>query len=616
MSDENQSSLFEEKHPPMERWGSRTFLFLFHDVWFRVFVISALLAVVFLSLFLPKIWVRTPPNFQPPLKASGMNLMQAWRLKRVAAGLQSAGQVNRAIDAWTVAELNDPGDPDIPRGALRTLLLTTKADHEQLFYGYERSIHLLRLTGTNAADLELVAQFFFSRNIHQYLEGFIPPSQTNLGPSAAAALLATAFDRNDMKAFERLWKAHQTVLSQDLPSRLRQAAWAAEWGPAGGAIAARQELETATRQPDTRDLANQIVLTVHLQREDIAAYRKTLANLVERHADRPRDHIGLWRLLYRSGAKEEAVALARRHTAPAATPSEAADYATALNLLGLADVSADYLSRELPRFGFEVGLWRTQAKNYIQLKQWDELRHLAVLMRNSIPLHGLLEGFSGFLEGYADSVTDRPESAGSLFAKAAGDSFGNSDLAFECVLAMRALGHPKPALQLVNTLTNRASNDVEFWSQFTITAVAARDPEATLVGARKAYTLAPRSFNHAHNLVSALLVNRIEAAKALELSVDCLRQQPRNRAAIINHGLALLLNGYTSEVESTLNRLTVAELSPDENADVQLAWFDYYFQTKQYALARVAYNRLETRRLFPNQVDWIRETIAKIPSGN
>ncbi len=615
MSDENYDGQFDEKHPPMERWGSRTFLFLFHDVWFRVFVIAALLAVVFLSLFLPKIWVRTPPEFQPPLKASGMNLVQAWRLKRVAAQQHAAGDINRAIDAWTVAELNDPGDASIPRGALETLLLATKSDREQLFYGYERAIHLLRLTRTNSADLELVARFFFARNLHQYLSGFIPPGLTNLGPRTAAALLATAFDRKDMKAFEQLWNQHQATLATDVPSQLRHAAWAVEWGPAGGAGVARQALQTALGQPENHDLANQLLLTVHLQREDLSAYRKTMQDLIERHADRPRDHIGLWRLIYRSGAKTEAIALARRHTAPAANPSEASDYATALNQLGLADVSADYLNRELPNFGFEVNLWRVQAKNFIQLKQWDELRHLAVLMRNSIPLHGQLEGFSGFCEAYADAATDRPESAAPLFIKAAGESFGTPDLAFECVLAMRSLGYPVPALQLCGTLTNRVGNDVDFWFQYTLTAAAAKDPAVTLLAAEKAYTMAPQNSAYGHNYATALLVNRRLPAKALELSVARLREEPHSYSAIINHALALLLNGYTSEVEKLLNPLGTRELSPDETADLQLAWFEYYVTTKQYPLARVAYGRIETRRLFPSQVDWIREALAKFPSG-
>lgn len=604
-----------EKHPPMERWGSRTFLFLFHDVWFRVFVIGALLAAVFLSLFLPKMWVTTPPDFQPPLKASGLNWVQAWRLKRTAAKHHAAGEVNNAIDAWTVAELNDPGDASIPRGALKTLLLEKKSDHERLFYGYERAIHLLRLSHTNVADLELVAQYFVARNIHQYLGKYVPPGHTNLGPVTAAALLATAFDRRDMKKFEELWEANQAVLSKDGPSRLRHAAWAAEWGPAGGANAARQELLEARKDPASRDVANQLLLAVHLQREDLAAYRTALAELVDRHADRPRDHIGLWRLLYRSGAKEEAIALAQRHTAPAADPGEASDYAVALSHLGLPAISAEYLSRELPNFGFEISLWRLQARNLIALKQWDELRHLALLMRNSVSLHGQLEGFSAFLEGYAAAATDHAETATPLFNKAVGESFGTPDLAFESVLAMRSVGHPVPALQLCNTLTNRVGNDGDFWFQYTVTAAAAKDPAATLTGAEKAYSLAPRNSAYGHNYATALIVNRLQPAKALELTIARLQLQPNHPSAIINHALALLLNGYTSEVETLLNRVSPGELDLDQNADLQLAWFEYYVATKQYAAARIAYSRLETRRLFPNQVQWIRETIAKFPSG-
>jgi len=615
MIDEHSTTSFAENHPPMERWGSRTFLFLFHDVWFRLFVIGLLISAVFLSLFLPKIWVRTPPDFEPPLKASGLNLLQAWRLKRVAARHQAAGAVGQAIDAWTVAELNDPGDASIPRSALKTLLLETKTDRERLFYGYQRAIHLLRLSHTNSADLELVAQYFVSRNIHRYLDSFVPAGHTNLGPITAAAILATAFDRRDMAAFDALWKAHQAVLTTDAASRLRRAAWAIEWGPVGGVSTGRQELMEARSKPELRDLANQLFLAIHLQREDLAAYRTVLGELVDRHADRPRDHIGLWRLLYRSGAKAEAIDLAKRHTAPAADPDEAADYATALTQLGLMANSTEYLDRELPNFAFEIQLWRLQVRNLVLLKEWDELRQLAVLMRSSIHLHGQLEGYSAFLEGYAEAGADRSESAAPLFTKAVGESFGNADLAFESALAMRAVGHPGPALQLFNTLTNMAANEGDFWFQYTATAAAAKDAVATVIGAEKAYKIAPKNSAYAHNYATALLVNRQQPKRVLELSLARLQDQPNNPSAIINHTLALLLNGYHADVEKLLLAVSAGDLDADQNADLQLAWFEYYVVTKQYAQARIAYGRLELRRLFPIQAQWVRDTLAKFPSG-
>lgn len=615
MSDEPKTPRYSEKRPPMDRWGSRTFLFLFHDFWFRMFLIGIIVVAAVTGLFLPKVLIRTPPDFLPPLKASGLDLIQAWNLKRQAARHHAAGEIDDAVDAWSLAELNDPGDEQIPRGALRTLLLETKPNRERLFYGYERSIHLLRLTHTNNADLELVARYFLAKGIHQYLGRFIPPNLTQLGQETAAALLATAFDRRDMTAFERLWTAHSAQLSNDPPSRLRHAAWAMEWGPAVGAAAGRRELQEAREDVQRRDLANQLLLAVHFHREDSAAYQATLAELVERHVDRPRDHIGLWRLLHRLGRADEAVTLAKRHSAPATDPSEAIDYATALTQLGLADASAEYLHREIPNFAFDMTLWRLQAQNYMKLKRWDELRNLAVLMRNSIPLHGTLEGFSGFLEGYADAATDRPESAQILFTRAAGESFGNNDLAFECAVAMRSVGQAGPALTLFNTLTNRAGNDPGFWFNYTLTAGAARESAATLIGAEKTYAIDPTAAGHLHNYVTALVVNRTQPAKALELSIRRLQQNPEDRRAIINHVLALLLNGYTGEVESQLNSISTFELSADETADLQLAWFEYYLLTKQYPLARMAFNRLETRRLFPNQAEWVRENVLKLPEN-
>ena len=313
--------------------------------------------------------------------------------------------------------------------------------------------------------------------------------------------------------------------------------------------------------------------------------------------------------------EEEAQALARRHTAPASDPAEAADYALALSQLGLPEASADYLFRELPNFGFEHHLWNIQAHNLMNLKRWDELRNLAVQIRHSDRILGQLEGFAGFLEGFADVGSDRSESAGPIFAKAATESFGSPELAYECALAMRSSGHPVPALRLLQSLTARATDDTDFWFQLTLTAHAAKDAGAVLFAAEKAYSLAPTNPAFQHNYAAALLANRAKPAEAVKLTLQDWQRKPDDSDAIINHALALLLNKNTREVSQLLNRIPTFGLTADTNASLQLAWFQYYVATGQNSLARVAYNRLETRRLYPDEVRWVEETFAKLPPG-
>src|SRR5258706_14787160 len=66
----------------------RLLLFKF---WFRMAFLALVFLMVFLSLFLPKVWRTSPPNFLPVVKVSGLDLVQAWSLQRTARKQMAAG---------------------------------------------------------------------------------------------------------------------------------------------------------------------------------------------------------------------------------------------------------------------------------------------------------------------------------------------------------------------------------------------------------------------------------------------------------------------------------------------------------------------------------------------
>src|SRR5437764_521365 len=94
---------------------------LVFEFWFRLVFLAFLLGAVFLALFLPKMWTVSPPGFKPVIKVSGLDLVQAWSLKRSALKAAAAGKNEDAAYAWQAAIANDAADPDLYRGSLRHL---------------------------------------------------------------------------------------------------------------------------------------------------------------------------------------------------------------------------------------------------------------------------------------------------------------------------------------------------------------------------------------------------------------------------------------------------------------------------------------------------------------
>src|SRR5437899_1735838 len=89
------------------------------NFWFRLAFFCFAGLLIFLALFLPRIWQVTPPGFLPVVTISGLDMAQAWSLKRSALRATSAGNFELAADAWNTAIANNPANPELIRGALR-----------------------------------------------------------------------------------------------------------------------------------------------------------------------------------------------------------------------------------------------------------------------------------------------------------------------------------------------------------------------------------------------------------------------------------------------------------------------------------------------------------------
>src|SRR3954469_19127370 len=101
------------------------------DRTFRIGFFAVVGTILFLAIYLPKIWRTTPKNFNPQVKISLLDKTQNWSLKRTARKAQAHGDHQQAYYSWQAAVAQDPGDKAALRGFLNNFLALQSPTKEQ-----------------------------------------------------------------------------------------------------------------------------------------------------------------------------------------------------------------------------------------------------------------------------------------------------------------------------------------------------------------------------------------------------------------------------------------------------------------------------------------------------
>ncbi len=600
---------------PMQYFGSGTAGVLFRDFWFRLAAVFLLIGVLAIGLLLPKIWLTTPDGFLPEVRISWLDVLQARSLRRSAEKLAAAGRMSEAAAAWRSAIANHPGNPDLCRGALRLLADQERPLEDELPRGYGTALWLLRLTGTNRTDLGLVLRFLDRYQLDDQVRELAADRSEDLEAPADEILLRALYTGGRHAEFDRYWQSREERFSTRTDLRVYRAAWAAAFGPAGGAADGRRLLAAARENPETRVLANRLQLDVSASLLDAPGYSEALGILVDARADRPRDHATYWQVLRVTGRREDAAALARSYARPPATPGEAILMAMNFAALGMGDFAADFLQQHQSTLGFAPDYWMTHARLLIDQRRWLDLRALALALRNSPGLSGIMEGYSHFIEGVAEARMNRPEAAVDAMSAVPTALFGSPYIARVTAAQMREEGYPGPALALLQRQEEAFREDASFWFEVTAAAFEAREDEALITAARRTYELDPEQIAHVNNYAAALLVTRTRPELAVQLTLKVLANEPDNVDNQLNHILALLQNRRLDEAEERLRQFNSIDLSRLENAVYQAAWFELHWRRGRTDLARATYDRIERRQLVPTLARWIESTYQALPAG-
>ena len=587
---------------------------LVFNFWFRLVFAGFVLSLVFLALFLPRIWRMTPPGFLPVIKVSGLDMARAWSLKRSALRSMKAGDYDGAVYAWQAAVANNPANPDSLRGALRNFL---KLDHPNPRYqgpAVGQTFWLLKLTGTNAADVELVSQIYDKFQLYDLTLRLLGPLEDHLSAPEEAACLKALFHSGQMVRFAARWAKLAGNHADSTPElQLYGAAYQAGWGAYSSAEEGQKHLEAALEDPDRRILANRLRLLVCAHRRDAAGYQDSLQRLVQWQSDTVLDHVLYWQLLAALGRKEEAAGLARSFPRPPATANDVRRLAETQIVLGMRDEARRFLQDNAQQSGNSPDLWMMLASLLVEDRKWEELRGLALQLRQQPVIRDTLANYSFYLEGRAELGLERPAVAAAAFEKAAQRPFEDAALGLTTAGSLLKLGYPAPARDILLPLEAGLARNPDYWQALFAAAYALKQPGLAVKAAAKAYELQPDNIVMANNYAAALLVNRERTEQAVRLTLQLVARFPDSTSAKINHALALILNRRTTEAEEILRKIDPAKLGPLEATSLYLGLFEVCFSGKRYEQAREAASHIDTKYLFPNQIEWLEEARRQMP---
>ncbi len=586
---------------------------LLYEGWFRLAFAGFVLLFIFLGLFLPKIWRVSEPDFRPVIKVSGLDLVQAWSLKRTALKAAAAGKFDDAAYAWQAALANNRADPDLVRGALLNLLEGPRR-REYARQGIQEAMWLLRLTRTNSLpDIELAARTFAQFRFYDAVIQLVEARQGELTPGLASAYLKALFDRGRMEAFNAQWNRLRSQVQGDRELLLYRAAYLLGWGPPETMTEARQQLEAAKEDPALRAVACRLKLSLNARAMDAAAYGQTLKELEDLREDTLDQHVGYWRLLEAAGQKAEAVRLAQSYPRLPDSAVEVVELAQAYSELQLHEAALQLLQRYGKDFGQSPVLWTTYANELIELRRWDDLRKVALQMRSE-GARDLLAGFSYFLEGRAELALGRELNAKAAFKKAVERDFPFPVLAHRVAGQLLLVGYPELARQVLARVEEPLKEDPNYWLLVFTAADGVKDVDLLLRAAARAYELQPRDPRAMNNYAAALIINRKEPEKAIQLTVQLYAQDPNSLYAVVNHSAALLLNDRAKEAEALLSRVSTNHLTASQLALYHLDLFETCVRLRQYDRAWAVSDRIEAERLYPTQRAWLEKARQQLPA--
>lgn len=580
---------------------------LWHDPLFRWAFLACLTAGLVGILVLLRIWVVTPPDMVPKIRIKALDFLEARIHGKLARSKDAARDFEGAQYHWRVAVQNHPARPDLIHGYLSNLVAQPPRSPARSRAAIEQSFWLLRLRGTNQADLGLILHamehFRFDELALIWATNGPAPLPPEIGAVGLRSLLRLG--QGDKYAALRATLTNELPATENLA--LFDAAWRLGWGGASDDPNAKERLRSAVTNPATAVTALELQLLLATRQNSIDAFGATLGRLRDLHADTPSQHAAYWNLLRANKRADEAQTLALQYADPPVSSQEIVRVATSFIGLGLTNHVAKFLEHFVPQLGATPECWTILGDVLLSQRRWSDLRGLAVEIRRNPLASGSLAGFSHFLDGAAAMGEHAEIDAMESFAKVARNPIQDDNVAYNIAQALIFYRAYVPARAVLLSRTHRFAGSLEFWQTLVRVAYELRDSELLLRSARAARDLAPNRMDTLTDLAAALLVERVNPEEALSLTRRLVQTKSQSVSARMNYALALLQNRQAPAARAILltfepDRLGALERSVWYFARAQMLDLDGDATGTLAALTEV-----DIKTLFPKQLALVNE---------
>lgn len=583
---------------------------------FKPAVHLSILGVILLGvgcfLFLNRIWRITPPDVKPAFKISGLNWAQCWSLKHAARRELARGRFNNAVFAWHSAVQHNPSDNDALQGLVSTLVQGEPSQHQVLQAANMIQWKMLA-THTNVDSLTLAADLGERFGMHSWLIEFLAQTEDRLTPRLRASYIKCLLHTRQVRHFAPRWENLDEQFKSTTEMQLYHSAYLLGWGPNSAKTEARSSLLEARQNPQTSRLALRLLLLASAQLGDVELYERAFVQLVEQRQEALQDHVVFWRLLGSIGRRAEAIDRAQSFAKDPGSAQEVLVLTEGYLNLGLRPRAKQVLQHYSTIFPQAEGIWIAYSNLLIDSTSWDELLALALQIRQSISIRDSLYGYSHFLEGRAYLGRNKREPAEIAFRKAADFDFRNRTLGLASARGLIQLGFAHLSLPMLESWREDLSLNSEYWLLLCMAAYELKQGDLLLSAAESAYRLNPDDWNCMNNYAAALLIHRVRAEETIRLTVQLIAKSPNSLIAKVNHSLALVRNGRAEEALNLLNTVNEQRLTEVEACSFNLARFEALINLQRWAEASQADARINSRYLFPSQVDWWMQERQKAP---
>ena len=591
--------------------GMARYLFLFRvDRWLiPIVVLAMLLCGGGVASFL-KLLPNTPEGFKPAVKVSVFDIFQSKALARSAEKHEQAGHMPAARAAWRGVISNTPGAVE----PLRRFLKILQQDEVNLSIARDTFRYgrwLLRLTDDDPADLELVATTLEHGRRYTEVLKLLGSHEESLSDSGHATAMRALFWLDHYDRFAERWSEASPALRED--SVMQLYSLAVEAIIEGEKKAYKAFLDRSTgADPYTPEFlpSQRLEIRVHAALGNRDACRRVLEDLKKRRLATFADHLPYWRSTL---SHNESYDVLRQYAQVKEPVSEHEAYSL-VSLLHEAGQTNEALraSRQLMEyFGNPLSLWLDHGNILMESKRWPELKSLAMNVHQSDQLSHLWST-AKYWEGIAELFLEETELAEARFKEIAEFPIISPATSLEMVNRLRRLGQNAAAYTVLNQLEEVMADEQNYWILRCQIAAADKDLASLVESATKAYELDPEYVGNINNYVVALLLQRTEPEKALELSEQLLAHDEDSVTYRLTHIHALIQNERLAEASERMQSLEGMNVpTADILADYRLALYELAYAQGRFDAVVAMNSELDRQFFMPEKIAWIAETLSE-----